>query len=184
MFRFPESGNPATIRGEAVVVVLGERGKVFALLPDQSWKNGIYQAFPVKEASSLEGILYHKNLKVGQEAEWKTWRPRLVMFEDVNKPASVILLMSGDYYDYDTKSLEADSFFSETLGTNYELKRILAEITEQPLTKSLGETLGWLSKHYNKMLDGRKYNTINASNKLANSMSSGSFSTEGKKNEK
>ena len=80
----PDVGNPASIRGEAVVVDLDQRGVVFALMSNQSWQNGLYQAFPTETPSSESGIEYYrKTLKTGMKGDWKEYVPRFVTFKDI-----------------------------------------------------------------------------------------------------
>lgn len=60
----PDVGNLASIKGEAIVVDLGERGVVFVLMSDQSWQNGLYQAFPTKAPSAQRGIRHYKRIRL------------------------------------------------------------------------------------------------------------------------
>ncbi|MCB1592941.1 MAG: hypothetical protein KDI90_10880, partial [Alphaproteobacteria bacterium] len=90
LFRWSENINPPSFEGEAVVIDLGERGKVFALLHFQSWMNGLYQAFPIDGANTKQGIeTYNKMLKPGMKGEWTTYQPWMVTFTDLDDPKSV-----------------------------------------------------------------------------------------------
>ena len=67
LFGFPDAGNPADIEGEAVVVDLGERGVLFALI-SQGLTRTFYQIFPVPMGhggSTREGIRYYRNIEAG-----------------------------------------------------------------------------------------------------------------------
>ncbi len=67
LFGFPDAGNPADIKGEAVVVDLGERGVLFGLI-SQGLTRTFYQMFPVPMGhggSTREGIRYYRNIETG-----------------------------------------------------------------------------------------------------------------------
>ena len=67
LFGFPDAGNPADIKGEAVVVDLGERGVLFGLI-SQGLTRTFYQMFPVPMGhggSTREGIRYYRNIEAG-----------------------------------------------------------------------------------------------------------------------
>lgn len=138
IFRFPESGNPADVRGEAVVVDLGERGKVFALLPDQSWKNGIYQAFPTKAPSGKEGIAYYqKTLKVGMRGEWARYKPRFVMFKDPSDPKTITVLRGIERWSDEAQEVTAEGHFEDVFGSGYKLGKITVEITDEAISRNI-----------------------------------------------
>ncbi len=137
LLRFPDVGNPATIRGEAVVVDLGERGKVFFTLSDQSWKNGLYQAFPIKGASTPKGIEYFNTLKVGDTAEWKEFKPKFVMFKDISDPTSVALLRTEESWNDDLKRVASEDYFEDVFGVDVRLKKVNVQITDEPITKGI-----------------------------------------------
>jgi len=135
LVRFPDVGNPASIRGEAVVVDLGERGKVFFTLSDQSRKNGLYQAFPTKAPSSKDGVQYYiKTLKPGMKAEWSKFKPKFVMFRDITDPKSITLLRNEERWNDDLRQVTADDHFEAILGQGVQLKIITVEITDEPVT--------------------------------------------------
>ena len=67
----------------------------------------------------------------------------------------------------------------ETGRACYAFKSVTLEVTRQPVTEGRVEgVLGWLREIWPNMLDGRRYQTIEATNRLANSLGAGSFSTE------
>ena len=138
LVNLPDVGNPASIKGEAVVIDLGERGVVFALMSNQSWKNGLYQAFPTKAPSSTEGIRHYMDtLKVGMTGEWKTNTPRMVTFTDMDDPKSVRLVYSK-FRDQLTDN------FENLFGQGTRLKLITVEITNDPVTWKIEKYLGKL----------------------------------------
>ncbi|MEM1195596.1 MAG: hypothetical protein AAGH57_05790 [Pseudomonadota bacterium] len=87
--------------------------------------------------------------------------PRLVIFQDEDDPTSVTEVDPGD--------LEA------TFGAGYKLKRVGIEITDERVTEHIRMRLAWLPEYYDRMLDGNRLNTIEAKNRLANSLSQNSF---------
>ncbi|MCL8018139.1 hypothetical protein, partial [Streptomyces sp. AS02] len=62
------------------------------------------------------------------------------------------------------------------------LKDITIEMTDEPVTWEMSRHIPWLADYYNKRLDGQRFGTATTDHKLANSLSSGSFST-GENNE-
>ena len=66
-----------------------------------------------------------------------------------------------------------------TGGPCHQLTSVTLEITQDAVTEGhVEEVLGWLQELWPNMLDGKRYETIDASNRLANSLTSNSFSTE------
>ena len=177
-FYWPESVNPPSFKGEAVVIDLGERGKVFALLHFQSWMNGLYQAFPIERGqSSKAGIeIYNKMLKPGLKGEWTTFQPWMVTFTDLDDPMSVKRVYDQKQ-DFDSLKLKfvVEDHFEEVFGEGVKLKGIHVEITDDPVTKDILKILPWLPEYRSKLFDGRRIHTIEAENILANTLGLGSF---------
>ena len=177
-FYWPESVNPPSFKGEAVVIDLGERGKVFALLHFQSWMNGLYQAFPIERGrSSKAGIeIYNKLLKPGLKGEWTTFQPWMVTFTDLDDPMSVKRVYDQKQ-DFDSLKLKfvVEDHFEEVFGEGVKLKGIHVEITDDPVTKDILKILPLLPEYRSKLFDGRRIHTIEAENILANTLGLGSF---------
>lgn len=92
-------------------------------------------------------------------------RPLLVTFKDLADPKSV-------------KRVNIDAL-SETFGPGYALKSITIQKTDEDVTLGQVRTvLPWLDEYFNKMLDGRRLETIEATDRFANSLSSSTFSTD------
>lgn len=90
--------------------------------------------------------------------------PQLVTFDDITKPETVKLV--------DPANLAA------TFGEGYVLKSMQLEITDQKVTEGeVEKVLGWLGKYYDIHLDGNELESAGATNRLANSLSAGSFDT-------
>ncbi len=117
---FPEAGNPAEFRGEAVIVDLGGRGKLFALVNSDSYRE-LYNAFPTSGPSTVEGIKYYNSLKVGASAFLpKQAYPQMVTFANYDDPKTV-------------RDVPVDDI-SSLFGKDVKLKQIKIEITDEPVT--------------------------------------------------
>ena len=166
-----------TIKGEAVVIDLGERGKVFAVQSVDDY------ALPFKAFEStsggltLEGAKFYSTLSGKAELPNKNY-PMMVAFKNINDPLSVQLL-------YGTKAEKKgvqppyvfQNNFGEYFGTGVKLKNISIEMTDEQPLYTVGKILPWLSKYLNKTLDGRRIHTVETENRLANRLGAGSFST-------
>jgi len=87
-----------------------------------------------------------------------------------------MMVTFGDLAD-PTSVAEVDpDYLAATFGEGVKLKRVTVELTDDPVTTGIEARLGWLPGYYDKMLDGRAINTINAENRLANDLSQGDFS--------
>jgi len=91
--------------------------------------------------------------------------PQMVTFDDINTPTSVRLV--------DPTNL------SDVFGAGYVLEGMTLQIVKEPVTQGKVESvLNWLYQIWPYTLDGRRIETIEAENRLANSLSANSFSTE------
>ena len=114
-------GSRPKVRGEAVVVDLGEKGKLFGLIDWDSYRE-VYAAFPFAGAEKAgDGLRYYLNLKPGAFAPLpeKQW-PKFVTFTDMDDPKSV-------------KSVPHDNLES-VFGKGYAIKNIIIKITDEPIT--------------------------------------------------
>jgi len=143
-----QGGNPGKISGEAVVVDLGERGVLFALISDRS-DNRFSENFPVPGkvgaigSTTPEGIKYQSSLPVGTKAvldpHTPQGYPKLVTFTDMDDPKSVTLVQEWErrgeagYAFNDQLLLKAD-LFEELFGEGVRLKEITIEIADEPVT--------------------------------------------------
>ncbi|WP_206075913.1 hypothetical protein [Mesorhizobium sp. Z1-4] len=158
------------VEGEAVVVDLGERGMLFALLSDanrQEYTENLPSRVLAdttervwgKEAFS-EVVVTRRILQVPPKLY-----PLLVTFDDINDPTTV-------------KRVDPDNL-AASFGLGVSLKRITLTITDEPVTEGeVEKLLGWLREYYGKQLDGRRYETVNSTNRFANSLGAGSFDTQ------
>lgn len=144
----PEASNYGEVSGEAVVVDLGERGVVFALISHQS-DSHFYYTFPVPEGApeTPTGYAYYDSLPVGAKAVMppSSAYPRLVTFTDSDDPKSVTLVYERgncrqesplpETCEADPKgSFEKTNRFEELFGEGVKLKDITLEITDEPVT--------------------------------------------------
>lgn len=157
----PEVGNPADVRGEAVVVDLGQRGVLFALISHQSDLE-FYNAFPVpgmpigNGGSSPEGIRYYASLPAGSKGtlnpEYPPGYPKLVMFKDINDPKSVTEAQIWERNDRGLFDLKQDRM-QELFGNSVKLKDITLEITDESVTSGIVDKA--LPQNFNKVIRER-----------------------------
>lgn len=185
-------GNDAHInlvKGEAVVVDLGQRGVLFATLGSANESVWTFlNAFPspcVEGAVSRCSIKYYSSLKFGEKAQLAVRDyPMLVTFEDLNDPKSArnILEMKScadpkTGIRNDSRCVEKDRF-EEFFGQGVQLKSISVEVTDQHFLPVVGQFLKWLNQVYGYQLDGSRFHIRGSKYPVANSLSAGSFSTE------
>jgi hypothetical protein len=102
--------------------------------------------------------------------------PLLVRFRDIDDPKSVEEVDPLD--------------IGKSFGAGAELVRATIEIvpvgiwplnsfgiTGEPITTGIEKRLSWLPQYYNRKFDGQRYETDSSALRLANSLSSGAFST-------
>jgi len=147
---FPEAGNPAKVKGEAVVVDLGKRGKLFATLT--GYNSGpnyadsiIYEVFPSGQGgTTVEGIKYYRDLKAGPKVLTPEQYPVLVMFKDIKDPKTVtpvLKLGRGDGSGNAPLSIIKSDHFEELFGEGVKLKEITMEMTDEPVTWGVDQAL-------------------------------------------
>lgn len=161
IINFPESVNPAEVKGEAVVVDLGNRGKLFALLRGYKLGEGhaediLYYSFgggtSVERIQALNNI-YKNNIGKKVTLEPSDY-PVLVMFKDNKDPKSVLPVLEMEPEkipdQLDSFKIKVDRF-DELFGKGVRLKNIAIELTEEPITNVVdkyipsfeGETKFW-----------------------------------------
>jgi hypothetical protein len=153
-------------RGEATAVDLGERGILFALIGEGTKQIAAYTLHEVlgERRADYEKLFPKIEQFRGKRDVPRERYPLLVTFDDISDPATV-------------KRVDPDDL-AGSFGPGVSLKRITLSITDEPVTEGeVEKVLGWLGDHYDKRLDGNRYGTINATNRLANDLSAGSFDT-------
>ena len=111
--------------------------------------------------------------------------PRMVTFLDVNDPLSVkrIELTEADGVGErpeprpgNWRAYEPSMTLAEAFGDGVRLGGATIELTDEPVTDGpINALLPWLPDYYSRLLDGRTIHTIDATNRVANSLGSGSF---------
>lgn len=183
----PEIGSGRNLvwgyRGEAVVIELGERGTLFALLKEGDDTRSIPPTIVFRAFGFSGGIWPQGRV----EDLFKTIRqlsgrrelpldnlPMLVRFRDINDPKTVERVSPHN--------------LAERFGPGVRLVRATLEIVppanwpfspghskSEPVTTGIEQKLAWLSQYFDRMFDGRRYETISSELRLANSLSSGAF---------
>jgi len=183
--QMPDVGNPAKVRGEAVVVDMGERGVLFALISDES-DNRFYDAFPLpgradgQGGSTAQGIRHHASLPVGTKgtlnpAEWPGY-PKLVTFTNMDDPKSVTLAQIWERPESGKLTLKEDRM-EELFGEGVKLKSIDLEITNEPVTLGVVDRhLSWLDKYKKKRLRLNGRTGAIFTNELSDNLGTGAFS--------
>lgn len=170
---FPaEASNFGEVAGEAVVVDLGERGVLFALISHAS-DHEFYASFPTPWGGGEEtprGYEYYDSLPAGTKSTLGTDRYlKIVTFTDMDDPKSVELV-----YDRETCARAKDTVeecrkngerigtytvtdrFEGLFGEGVRLKKITLEITDEQLTSGVVDKyLPWLKPMGGSYLHGR-----------------------------
>lgn len=176
--------NPVIIdtRGQAVILELGLRGTLFALLvPGADIRSGpesiILRAFDfpsgVLPNSVDEGLKQIRGLSGKRELPL-TSLPLLVGFRDLNDPKTVERVDPLDI---------SKSFGEGTKLTRATLEIVSAGIwpfswfgvSSEPLTNTIEGKLKWLGGYYDKKFDGSRYETNKSSLRFANTLNAGAF---------
>lgn len=124
----PQSHNAASVRGEAVVIDLGDKGILFGLVSDRSQLE-LYDAFSKGGATTLDGIKHLNSIPVGKKAYIVNNIPTLVRFKNISDPKSIELV---HYQRYDNITNK----FKETLGEGYQLSSVQVELVDEPLSNN------------------------------------------------
>lgn len=166
------------IRGEAVAVDLPEGRTFYALLrsgSDVEWAARVipFLSPDAEDDNPLDDLL----LLEGKKELPRTWSkpgpfnnrsafPMMVTFSDEAEPTSVA--------EVDPDDLAA------TFGQGVKLKRITAEITDDPVTTGIEKRLGWLRMLWPNKLNGDRFEDFDKP-EIAARLSPNSFSTQVRK---
>lgn len=183
-------GGNSFVTGEAVVIDLGPRGKVFALLGTyrhgaDGWRGIVFDAFPWRKrpggAMTMPALKYYTSLAPAGPVTLKPAQyPVFVRFRDQTDPKSIEKLLeyercTDEHGNPRNTVCLKDDRFAEALGEGVKLKSVTIEMTKDPVTTSVLDILPWLPEYQNKMFDGQRFNTAGAKFPLANAVSSGAF---------
>lgn len=185
-----ESQSAVALKGEAVVIDLGERGIVFALLRGYIINVGYAADLPgniFKRPGigwlSYEGIRYLRDLKAAKELE-PEWYPLFVRFRDIQDPKTVENLYEMERYDIPDRRIEIHyrlkkDNFEKAFGKGVRLKSVTIEMVDEPVTSKILDILPWLPEYYNLRLDGKKYDYQRAREDFVHSLTAGAFLNHG-----
>jgi hypothetical protein len=154
----PENKPISRLTGEAVVVDLGERGVLFALLKGNRLgadyaKVLPFYAFPYKKGGRTpEGIKYYRTLKAPPVTLEPDLYPKFVHFQDLNDPKTVASVMEMKScaapktgIPRSTVCIDKDRF-EEVYGEGVRLKSVTVEMTDEHVELGgVNKYLPWLS---------------------------------------
>lgn len=123
-----------TVKGEAVVVDLGQRGVLFGIMDIDGSRQLVFESFPGPIPYSEEGLKYYSELKdskiISDPKKYPEYA-QLVTFSNLNDPLTV----KGVHPE------KPDVVFGE--GVN--IQNMTVEMTEEPITWGIEEKLPWLN---------------------------------------
>lgn len=135
------------VKGEAVVVDLGQRGVVFALLRGQTLgsdysKYVLFKAIPSPPPSSQIAKPLDADVTfIGSRPLPPSLYPMFVRFRDMNDPKTVENLMSQercpDTSGYPVKYCITEDRFAEAFGDGVKLKSVTLDLTNEPVTSGI-----------------------------------------------
>jgi hypothetical protein len=162
------------LSGEAVVVEVTPGRYLFALLKGAGTTEymGSVAAASIagREGRVIDGALFDevrdkRDRAAGVIAVPEVQYPVLVTFGDIADPASVRLVDPDD--------------LAASFGPGVRLKAVVLEVTDEAVTEGVvAQYLQWLVDIWPNHLDGKRFESVRAENRLANSLSANSFSTE------
>lgn len=175
----PEVHSSIDIRGEAVVIDLGKRGVVYAVMgTDEQYT--LFNAFLLDGATTPSGIRYYKSLKPGTSVslDWKH-RPMLVTFKNPADPQtveSVYHVTTKISPPHDDSDYVVSDTLEKTFGVGVHLKDVTVEITDERVTENIKKKLIWLNElqQTKSRLSGNNSIAITTNN-LSDNLASGSF---------
>lgn len=150
-----QGGNPADVRGEAVVVDMGKRGVLFALISHQSDLEfyNAYRHLWSRGGSTPAGIKFYAKMPVGTKGvlnpKMPPSYPKLVTFKDIKDPKSVTEVQIWERLKGGTFYLKQDRM-AELFGEGVRLRDITFEITEEPMTRGVVDT--YLPKDFHRVV--------------------------------
>lgn len=183
-FSPPDVKPSIRVRGEAVVVELDEKAKIYAIITPNDWQM-ILKAFPNHGGLSPKGIRYYNSLKNISTVLPLNAYPRIVAFKNINDPKTVfepykVIINTEGTFNERGKVLRVEDNLAASFGKDLQLKDVTLEMTNEPITWTISTSLPWIDEYYYKLLDGHNNHFSKAQYPVANSLGSGSFSTGGK----
>lgn len=142
-------------KGEAVVIDLGKRGVVFALLRGADW------IVDYSHIVALKAFPDRGETPLGTEFELSPHQyPMFVIFSDLKDPKTVRLVYSERYFNKaysSTASVQGftiDDGFENAFGVGVKIKAIKLEMTDDAVSLNLDKLLPWISQIHGLNLAG------------------------------
>lgn len=179
-FAPPDVQPSKDVKGEAVVVDLGERGKLFALIDTDDWQI-VTKTFPGHGALTPKGIRYYNSLDNFSAVMPLEAYPRIVAFKDINDPKSVVEPYKVIFGDASANHRERNTAqgvednLADVFGQGVKLKNISIEMTDDPVTWGIEKILPWLPNYHSQRFDGDRSSAFAIDAPLANQMGAGYF---------
>ena len=132
------------VKGEAVVVDLGKRGVLFALMDVDGSYQAVFRAFPGPPGLTPQGVLYYRDLKNAKATLSKQY-PTFVRFRDINDPKTVeVIYPAKDTTVQNALGGGPEKDFQDRFGKGVKLKEVTIETTNDPVTVGITAILPWL----------------------------------------
>lgn len=165
------------IRGEAVAVDLPGGKTLYALLRsgnDVDWATRVvpFLSPDQDDENPLDDVL----LMEGKQEVPRTWPPVGHLSE---RPAYPMMVTFGDEGDPTSVTLVDPDDLAASFGEGVKLKRITAELTDEPVTTGIEKRLRWMNGYRGKWFNGgpTSYEDL-ATDDLSAHLSAGNFSTK------
>ncbi|HNP84197.1 MAG TPA: hypothetical protein PKN47_22250 [Nitrospira sp.] len=114
------------VYGEAVAINLNDKGTLFSLINWDSYKD-VLNALPFHTNDLSERLKYYRNVKPGTKANLEKDIPGFAFFKNIDDPKTFTPVRSDEW--------------ERILGAGIHLRKIEIEITDQPVTWTIENTL-------------------------------------------
>lgn len=132
-----------TAAGEAIVIDLAERGKIFALMQgvtkDEDYATSITHPLHTSPQDSHD---YEKSTSF---TPFSRHHPQLVYFKDLDSPSSMVLIPARDTSLKDGLDYSSPHELSGIFGDGVFVKSVTVETTDEKVTRNIEALLPWLS---------------------------------------
>ena len=144
----PEMNPAIGVTGEAVVVDLGERGILFALMRNELGSDYahhvVFNAFPYEGGgTTVEGIHHYSQLKSAKTTLSLRDYPLMVTFKDIRDPRTVEVVYAVEPY-WDKREYKyrlREDNFEKLFGKGVRLKDVTIEMTDDPISWGIEEEI-------------------------------------------
>lgn len=153
-----------THKGEAAIVDLPGGRTLFALMSPDGQETPMLAFGSARQSRRSDRSIKILTPPAKPEPVYgKSGYPRLVMFRDIKDPKTV-------------EKVDPTNF-AASFGAGYRLKRITAQIVDEPVARDLKNILPWIIEYRDKLFSGERYQSLDGINKygLAATLGMGSF---------